>query len=74
MLLSQVGDATVDGILIGQTLTFSPSQPGTEWGGFTSAGIDYQVSPTLSLFGNAELTLREDDRSISGFGGLRWSF
>lgn len=67
------GDGTVDGTLLGQSVSFSDGG-GSEFGGYLGLGLDVPLSAAASLFADTEMHFTDRAQDISGFGGVRVRF
>ena len=68
------GDDTINGTLLGQTISFSSGAPKSEFGGYVGVGLDVPLSASASMFADTEMHLTDRAQSISGFGGVKVKF
>jgi hypothetical protein len=72
--LQRASDASVNAVLIGQSLSFIPRKSSAV-GGVGGVGLDYHVSPNVALFGALEGTMMSDESRVgSAKVGVRVAF
>ena len=73
-LYQRVGDRDVDVGVFGTAASLDPGAESTETGVFGRAGFDWQITSTVSAFGEAEGLHTEDADAVTGTGGVRVRF
>ena len=73
--LQRVGDATVNTILLGQSLAFATPGKSNVGGVYAGAGMDWFLDRRISLFASAEYTAMSDaSTTVTAKGGMRIAF
>ena len=73
--LQRVGDATVNTILLGQSLAFATLGKSDVGGVYAGAGMDWFLDRRISLFAAAEYTAMSDaSTTVTAKGGMRFAF
>lgn len=68
------GDDTINGTLLGQSVSFASGASQGEFGGYIGLGLDVTLTSSASLFADTEAHLTDSSQEVSGFGGVKLKF